>query len=177
MLLPTSLLPTSRYDPTPLPPLSLYLPKVPKQAALYDVLGAVGVVDRIDWSSESSAYVHFSTWYDCAVAEHMTMVLSADDASYRLPIAAGGYLICRRNRHPLPPYTGTLSADELAAGIEALQSGQPVIASHIRFGDTGTTHVEYKVAPLTPIAPRYEGPKNIHQLFAEYQWFVKSLTE
>jgi hypothetical protein len=157
--------------------MSLYLPKVPREAALAEIFAPIGVVDRVDWSSAGAAYVHFSTWHDCALAEQMSLVLSEEDTSYRYPCDSGGYLICRRNRRPLPAYRGPLSVDDLASAIQG--GGDGVIATHIRFGESGPK-VEYKVTPGYPKV-RYEGPKNVHQLYADYtSWlnttFLKSST-
>jgi len=115
-------------------------------------------------------------WYDTPSAEALFMELEEDDSSYRL-LYARGYLICRRNRQPVAEYAGPLTKQYLATAIDTLSkaygSKNVLKPKHIRFEEDGTPRVvEYGVSVTSPCLAVYTGPKNIHQLAADYFYWI-----
>ena len=194
---------TSRYVKTELaiPNQSVYLPYVHPLVGplLPDIFHAVGEIDQIDWVSRSSgghsAYVHFSVCYDTSVTEQLLCAMD-EDISFRLPFTGAGnqpyYLIVRKNKNPVPRYSGPYSIDYFAEAIDVLSSAYVygllqqtsgnarfiddiLKPKHIRFDEDDVPHVcEYYVALPTDKRrlPPYFGNKNIHQLACEYQWWL-----
>lgn len=187
--LPTSRTSVSPLFPTDHPQPSLYIPHVPQNVFLQEILSQVGdieSIDWIDWVEPQQAYVHFSMWYDTPLAEKLYATIMDDDddasSSYRLYDTDNKkYIICRRNRHPVPRYRGPFSREYFIAAIDAFEKYgvSDVKRKHIRFTDEDL-ETEVKVddyyvdvsLPLPTLAA--DTNKNIHQLAAEYEWWLKT---
>ena len=159
---------------------SLYIPCIPYNAApLEDYFADIGKVSRIDYFAKS-AYVHFEgeEWYDTAVAEAMFCHINTC-GSYLHALPQGGkYIICRRNLSPVPVYTGILTVDELAFGIESINAyleigGIPPVVKPKRI-QFDPFHIEYFVPPSS-IPPPYRGTLNHDQLAHEFRIILARL--
>jgi|LauGreDrversion4_1035100.scaffolds.fasta_scaffold14536_5 hypothetical protein len=183
-------LPTPRSSLSPLfvddvhPP-SLYIPHVPRRVSVYDILSQIGDIESVDWIPESPCcFVHFSVWYDTPVAEELYSVI-AEGRSYRLyDDDSGKFVICRANQSPVPRYRGSLKRDYFIAAIRTLETAHmygsrcPVLTpKHIRFDEhSGTpTVVEYFMPGV--LASMDEDFRNIHQLAAEYEWWIQTFLQ
>lgn len=185
---------TCRSDLSPLFPLdepqpSLYIPFVTRK--MRSILSQVGRIERIDWiSCSKSAFVHFSMWYDNPVSEELSMNLfnkeEDDNSTFRLfsKDTKDRYVLCRRNMNPIKPYLGSNTREYFIQAIDTMETaykyGQSpkITPKHIRFHGNVPIVVEYWVT--TPI-PNNNTPntytknikkKNIHQLAAEYNWWI-----
>ena len=168
-------LPTPRSGRSPLfdiPP-SLFIPHVPRRVSLFDILSQVGEIDSVDWI-DGRTYVHFTVWYDTPVAEELYSVIS-EGRSYRL-YDSGKYVICRQNRHPVPRYRGPYSRDYLMSAIHSLAMADGFILKpkHVRFETGKPIVVEYYVPASQLIHTENVNMKNIHQLAAEYEWWIQT---
>ena len=97
------------------------------------------------------------------------------------------YLILRKAYHPLPRYKGPYSSEYFAEAIQTMSYAHIYGVSqttdgmndilkpkHIRFDDDGNATVsEYYVNVDMRALPKYAGNKNIHQLAAEYNGWIK----
>jgi hypothetical protein len=143
------------------------------------ILADVGLIERIDWDKNGrSAFVHFSEWYDTPLSERILMDLD-EGLSYRVPYVPEKYLIVRKNQSPLAKYTGPFTIDYMAEAIETLRTayiyGRENVLKprHIRFDEHGgesTTVVDWYVPNVPHVA--YSGTQNIHQVAAEYAWWI-----
>jgi hypothetical protein len=165
---------------------SLYIPHVPQNVFLQEILSQVGDIESIDWVEPQQAYVHFSMWYDTPLAEKLYATIMDDDdddasSSYRLYDTDNKkYIICRRNRHPVPRYRGPFSREYFIAAIDAFEKYGvlDVKRKHIRFDDEDDLETEaelddYYVDVSSPTLAA-DTNKNIHQLAAEYEWWLKT---
>jgi len=195
-------LPTSRTSVSPLfpstedPQPSLYIPRIPPNVFLPEILSQVGHIDSIDWVDwvdPPQAYVHFSMWYDTPLAEKLYAAIMDDDddnvndnaASYRLyDTDKKKYVICRRNRHPVPRYRGPSSREYFIAAIDTLETAytygrcrpDELKRKHIRFDEDLETedNVDDYYVDVSPLPVTEDTNKNIHQLAAEYEWWLKT---
>lgn len=160
---------------------SLYIPQVPRRVSVYDIMSQVGEIESVDWvhddashyPARSHCFVHFSMWHDTPVAEELYASI-LEDRSYRLYDDDGNYVICRKNRHPVPRYRGAYSFDYLIPAIQSLETAytyDTLKPKHIRFDETGTPTV---VDASELIHTERVNVKNIHQLAAEYEWWIQN---
>jgi hypothetical protein len=177
------MLATPRYSKTPLlsrEKTSLYLPRVKPSMNLEAILADVGQIEHIDWvdpdDGVGSAFVHFSEWYDTPLSERILMDLD-EGLSFRVPYPDQKYLIVRKNQTPLVRYSGPYTIDYLAEAVETLRTAyiygreNVLKPKHIRFDEHGEPIVLEWYVPCSPNVV-YSGTKNIHQVAAEYAWWI-----